>query len=130
MRFFMLFEGLPVSNDDDVVIAFTVWIEGTLLGNESGIFENLPAEKAAAFIAIGVLDDVTHFADGHFNIFAVDAGFQFYHVVQHDGAEWDGDWVKHRGLLRVLRARTRIIGDAARQANISLVLIDFSIARA
>jgi hypothetical protein len=96
MRFFVLFEGLPVSDDDDVVICFLLGIERTLCRDKSGLPKNLAADKTTAFIAIGVLDNVTHFADGHFNIIAADAGFEFDHI-----------------------------GEAARQAYISSGLVDF-----
>jgi hypothetical protein len=64
MRFFVLFEGLPVSDDDDVVICFLLGIERTLCRDKSGLPKNLAADKTTAFIAIGVLDNITHFADG------------------------------------------------------------------
>jgi hypothetical protein len=73
----MLLERVPVSDDGEVILRLALGIEGALVGHESGVLEDLAAEKSAVIVAAAVLDDVAHFADRHFGVFDADPGFSF-----------------------------------------------------
>ena len=68
VRFFVLLERIPVSDDDDVVLGLALRVERAFRRDETGVLEHLAADEAAFVVAVSILDGVAHFADGHLDI--------------------------------------------------------------
>jgi hypothetical protein len=99
MGAFVLFERSPIGDDDIVVVGGSRCREGSLLRYEAGELEHLSCEESAFVPSVGSFDDSAEFADGQFNIFERDSGFECDGVEQHLGSEGDCDWTEHVILL-------------------------------